>query len=114
MRVIACTEDPGVIAKIPPTWTRKGLRPGSRGGHRAERHRSGDCSTDSGHLMSTTLVRGASGAATVVAGLGVGKCQKVRWRITCGRHRRMYGVAHRAPAYSALFESVAGTRPTKR
>jgi len=40
---------------------------------RAEHHRSVGCSTDSGHLMSTTLVCDANGAATVAAGLGAGK-----------------------------------------
>ena len=57
-----------------PTWMRKGLSPKPPGGRRAGRHLSGGCSTDSDHLMSTTLVRDASGAATVAAGLGPGKC----------------------------------------
>ncbi len=40
------------------------------------RHRSGGCSTDSGHLINTTVVYAASGAATVAAGLVVGEWRK--------------------------------------
>jgi hypothetical protein len=43
-------------------------------GSGAGRRRSGICSTDLDSLMDTTLVCDASGAATVAAALGAGKC----------------------------------------
>jgi hypothetical protein len=52
------------------------MGPKPPGGRCAERHRSGDCSTDWVHLVNMTLVCDASGAATVAVGLVVGERKK--------------------------------------
>ena len=74
MRIIVCIEDPAVIEKILTHLDAKAAEPQAprRPPCRAPPQRV--CSTDSDHLMSTTLVCDASGAATVAAGLGAGKC----------------------------------------
>lgn len=67
----------------PITWIRKGLSPGPRGSRRAGLRPSGICSTDSDHLINTTLVCDASGAAMVAAGLVVGARTRARTRTGC-------------------------------
>ena len=73
-RIIAYIEGPDVIEKILTHLDVKGVEPKAtrRPPCRAPPQRG--CSTDSDRLMSTTLVCDASGAATVAAGLGAGKC----------------------------------------
>ena len=66
------------------TWMEKRLSHKPRSVRRAVRRPSGRCSTDSDHLMSTTVLCDASGAATVAAGLVAGKFRDVRRR-TAGR-----------------------------
>ena len=53
MRIIACIEDPDVIEKILAHMERMKLSPRPPCGHRAGRHRSGDCSTRWGNPTMT-------------------------------------------------------------
>ena len=72
IRIIACVETLIPSRRSLHTWMRKGLSPGFRGGRRAGRGPSRNCSADSDHLINTTLVCDASGAATVAVGPVVG------------------------------------------
>jgi hypothetical protein len=78
IRIIACVEDPDTIEQILTHLNAKGAEPGVPSRRRAGRGPSRNCSADSGHLINTTLVCDASGAATVAVGPVVGE-----WRKTC-------------------------------